>query len=87
LRSQFGRRFKCKIIVSGTALTKQNGNVIAESDAFIRPLGDEFPVFRLCVALCRGRVQTVYDFAESWLFHVDPRGRPRFRRLSGKEFL
>jgi len=37
----------------------------------IRPLGDEFPAFRLCVALCRGRVQTVYDFAE--------KGRPSLR--------
>jgi hypothetical protein len=32
--------------------------------ALIRPLGYEFPALRLRVALCRGRVQTVYDFAE-----------------------
>ena len=33
-------------------------------DALIRPLGDEFRAFRLCVALYRGRVQTVYDLTE-----------------------
>jgi len=48
----------------GTALSKPNGDGIVGPDALIRPLGDEFPAFRLCVALCRGRVQTVYDFAE-----------------------
>ena len=33
-------------------------------NALIRPLVDECPIFKLCMALCRGRVQTLYDFSE-----------------------
>jgi hypothetical protein len=33
-------------------------------DALIRPLADEFPVFRLVRGPLQRRVQTVYDFAE-----------------------
>ena len=38
----------------GTALTKPKWKWIVGPDALLRPLVDEFPVFRLCVALCRG---------------------------------
>jgi|SRR5271165_2410412 len=57
-----------KIIVPGAALTNPNENAIVGPNALIRPLGDEFPAFRLSVALCRGRVQTVYDFSEKSRF-------------------
>jgi hypothetical protein len=40
------------------------GKGISGPNALIRPLVDECPVFKLCMVLCRGRVQTVYDLTE-----------------------
>src|SRR5271165_3602416 len=45
-------------------LTRPSGEGDCRPNVLIRPLRDEFPAFRLCVALCRGRVQTVYDLTE-----------------------
>jgi hypothetical protein len=52
------------LIVPGAEQTKPSGEGDCRPNALIRPLVDEYSIFELCIALCRGRVQTAYDFAE-----------------------
>jgi hypothetical protein len=55
---------------SCTALTRPSGEGDCRPNALIRPLVEECPVFKVCMALCKGGVQTVYDFAENLVYDL-----------------